>query len=161
MLTDSPNLAGAFCVWFTQNLELVKDLSGRFLSSKWDIDELLGRLVKLLRTIYSKHDLLYNCDKKDPQNIECSHPFITFLPQSKQVNAVIIVLRFNCHILISIYIIREGQFNIGSSDNIEVHSNVLDVYENSKVIRQLSSYCWIWETKVRNLRSSLTILYSL
>jgi hypothetical protein len=44
VLTDSPDLAGAFCVWLTQNQERVKDLSGRFLSSKWDVDELLQRI---------------------------------------------------------------------------------------------------------------------
>lgn len=44
MLTDSPNLPGAFCVWLTQNQDRVKHLSGRFLSSKWDVDELLGKI---------------------------------------------------------------------------------------------------------------------
>lgn len=44
MLTDSPNLAGAFCVWLTQNQDHVKDLSGRFLSSKWDVNELLEKI---------------------------------------------------------------------------------------------------------------------
>ncbi|CRG83326.1 hypothetical protein PISL3812_00677 [Talaromyces islandicus] len=53
LLTDSPNLPGAFCVWLTQNQERVKDLSGRFLSSKWDVDEMLGKADDIV-----EHDLL-------------------------------------------------------------------------------------------------------
>jgi hypothetical protein len=47
-LTDSPDLAGAFCVWLTQNQDLLRGLNGRFLSSKWDVDELLGKLGEIV-----------------------------------------------------------------------------------------------------------------
>ncbi|OKL55364.1 hypothetical protein UA08_09399 [Talaromyces atroroseus] len=42
-LTESPDLAGAFCVWLTQNQDRVRVLNGRFLSAKWDVDELLSK----------------------------------------------------------------------------------------------------------------------
>lgn len=44
MLTDSPDLAGSFIVWLTRNQDRVRGLSGRFLSCKWDVDELLAKM---------------------------------------------------------------------------------------------------------------------
>ena len=41
-LTDDPALCGAFCVWLTKAPKELSWLSGRFLSAKWDADELLG-----------------------------------------------------------------------------------------------------------------------
>ncbi|KAL9111000.1 MAG: hypothetical protein Q9187_007986 [Circinaria calcarea] len=42
-LTDEPGLCGAFCVWLTKNTAEKRWLSGRFLSAKWDVEELTGR----------------------------------------------------------------------------------------------------------------------
>jgi NAD(P)-dependent dehydrogenase (short-subunit alcohol dehydrogenase family) len=44
VLVDDPDLAGSFCVWLTKDGEKAKALNGRFLSCKWDVKELLGRL---------------------------------------------------------------------------------------------------------------------
>lgn len=44
MLTESPDLAGSFIVWLTRNQDRVRGLSGRFLSCKWDVDELLAKM---------------------------------------------------------------------------------------------------------------------
>ncbi|KUL87054.1 hypothetical protein ZTR_05734 [Talaromyces verruculosus] len=44
LLTESPDIAGAFIVWLTRNQDRVRGLSGRFLSCKWDVDELLAKM---------------------------------------------------------------------------------------------------------------------
>ena len=41
-LTDEPGLCGAFCVWLTKTSKDRYWLSGRFLSAKWDVDQLLA-----------------------------------------------------------------------------------------------------------------------
>jgi NAD(P)-dependent dehydrogenase (short-subunit alcohol dehydrogenase family) len=42
-LTDSPELCGAFCVWLTGGRPRTEWLSGRLLSAKWDVNELMAR----------------------------------------------------------------------------------------------------------------------
>ncbi|KAL4972603.1 hypothetical protein BDW66DRAFT_169467 [Aspergillus desertorum] len=50
ILTDDPALVGAFCVWLTRMDGTMKreTLNGRFLSCKWDINELEGRYQEIL-----------------------------------------------------------------------------------------------------------------
>ncbi|KAK9384945.1 putative short-chain dehydrogenase [Lipomyces mesembrius] len=47
-LTESPDLAGAFIVWLTRNQGRIHGLSGRFLSVKWDVDELLAKMDEIV-----------------------------------------------------------------------------------------------------------------
>ncbi|EED15669.1 short-chain dehydrogenase, putative [Talaromyces stipitatus ATCC 10500] len=47
-LTESPDLAGAFIVWLTRNQDRIRGLSGRFLSAKWDVDELLAKMDEIV-----------------------------------------------------------------------------------------------------------------
>ncbi|KAF5667206.1 short-chain alcohol dehydrogenases/reductase SDR family member 7 precursor [Fusarium heterosporum] len=56
LLNDSPDLVGAFCVWMLkpQGFEARKDvLNGRWLSCKWDVDELQKKFENI-----QKRDLL-------------------------------------------------------------------------------------------------------
>ncbi|KAL8870902.1 MAG: hypothetical protein Q9174_003157 [Haloplaca sp. 1 TL-2023] len=48
-LTDSVDLCGAFCVWLTGNAKSLSWLNGRYLSAKWDIDELLERREDIVK----------------------------------------------------------------------------------------------------------------
>ncbi|KAI4265836.1 MAG: hypothetical protein L6R35_007023 [Caloplaca aegaea] len=48
-LTDSVDLCGAFCVWLTRDSSSMAWLSGRYLSAKWDVDELLGRKEAIVK----------------------------------------------------------------------------------------------------------------
>lgn len=50
MLSDDPNLVGAFCVWLTKekNSKAREALNGRFLSCKWDVKELESRFDEIL-----------------------------------------------------------------------------------------------------------------
>lgn len=41
-LVDDIALCGAFCVWLTKARDSNLWLSGRFLSAKWDVEELLA-----------------------------------------------------------------------------------------------------------------------
>lgn len=43
VLVDSPDLCGAFCVWLTKEKGSRQWLSGRILSAKWDVDELIAK----------------------------------------------------------------------------------------------------------------------
>ena len=47
-LTDEPGLCGAFCVWLTKDTMEKRWLSGRFLSAKWDVEELVGRREEIV-----------------------------------------------------------------------------------------------------------------
>lgn len=48
MLTDSPDLIGAFCVWLTKPGGDQKEiLNGRFLSCKWDVKKLEARFEEI------------------------------------------------------------------------------------------------------------------
>ncbi|KAI4135098.1 MAG: hypothetical protein LQ341_005930, partial [Variospora aurantia] len=48
-LTDSVDLCGAFCVWLTRDSSSMAWLSGRYLSAKWDVDELLERKEAIVK----------------------------------------------------------------------------------------------------------------
>ena len=43
VLTDSVELCGAFSVWLTKNRKEIGWLSGRYISTKWDVKELLAK----------------------------------------------------------------------------------------------------------------------
>ncbi|KAL8811655.1 MAG: hypothetical protein Q9200_001625 [Gallowayella weberi] len=47
-LVDSVDLCGAFCVWLTRDSQSMMWLSGRYLSSKWDVDELLEKKAEII-----------------------------------------------------------------------------------------------------------------
>lgn len=48
VLVDSLDLCGAFCVWLTKEKRGRQWLSGRFLSAKWDVDELLAKRSEIV-----------------------------------------------------------------------------------------------------------------
>ncbi|KAL8924508.1 MAG: hypothetical protein Q9208_003983 [Pyrenodesmia sp. 3 TL-2023] len=48
-LVDSVDLCGAFCVWLTRDSASMSWLSGRYVSAKWDVDELLGKKEEIVR----------------------------------------------------------------------------------------------------------------
>ncbi|OJJ50963.1 hypothetical protein ASPZODRAFT_162856 [Penicilliopsis zonata CBS 506.65] len=50
LLTEHPDLVGAFCLWLTkpEAWRQKKALNGRFLSCKWDVNELEGRFDEIL-----------------------------------------------------------------------------------------------------------------
>ncbi|KAL8903086.1 MAG: hypothetical protein Q9207_004165 [Kuettlingeria erythrocarpa] len=48
-LIDSVDLCGAFCVWLTRDAASMGWLSGRYLSAKWDVDELSGKQEEIVR----------------------------------------------------------------------------------------------------------------
>ncbi|KAL8734047.1 MAG: hypothetical protein Q9166_001808 [cf. Caloplaca sp. 2 TL-2023] len=47
-LVDSVDLCGAFCVWLTRDSRSMMWLSGRYLSAKWDVDELLEKKEEIV-----------------------------------------------------------------------------------------------------------------
>jgi NAD(P)-dependent dehydrogenase (short-subunit alcohol dehydrogenase family) len=48
VLVDSPDLCGAFCVWLTREVKATLWLSGRYVSARWDVGELLGRRQEIV-----------------------------------------------------------------------------------------------------------------
>ncbi|KAL8739620.1 MAG: hypothetical protein Q9184_008581, partial [Pyrenodesmia sp. 2 TL-2023] len=48
-LVDSVDLCGAFCVWLTRQSTSTSWLSGRYLSAKWDVDELSEKKDEIVR----------------------------------------------------------------------------------------------------------------
>ncbi|KAL8947330.1 MAG: hypothetical protein Q9222_006374 [Ikaeria aurantiellina] len=49
VLVDSVDLCGAFCVWLTRDASAMRWLSGRYLSAKWDVDELLAKKQDIIK----------------------------------------------------------------------------------------------------------------
>jgi len=49
VLVDSPDVCGAFCVWLTKEKGGRQWLSGRFLSAKWDVAELLVKRSEIVK----------------------------------------------------------------------------------------------------------------
>lgn len=50
VLNDSPDLVGAFSVWLLKSLNLEKRrqaLNGRWVSCKWDVEELQGKFQQI------------------------------------------------------------------------------------------------------------------
>ena len=50
VLNDSPDLVGAFSVWLLKSLDLEKRrqaLNGRWISCKWDVEELQGKFQQI------------------------------------------------------------------------------------------------------------------
>jgi hypothetical protein len=50
VLNDSPDLVGAFSVWLLKSLDLEKRrqaLNGRWVSCKWDVEELQGKFQQI------------------------------------------------------------------------------------------------------------------
>ena len=50
---DEPQLEPSFCVWLTSDTKAHSGLSGRYLSAKWDVDELMDKKDTIV-----EHDLL-------------------------------------------------------------------------------------------------------
>lgn len=48
VLVDEPSLCGAFCVWLTKDTKETRWLSGRFLSARWDVEELMGKKEEVI-----------------------------------------------------------------------------------------------------------------
>ncbi|KAL8799522.1 MAG: hypothetical protein Q9182_005831 [Xanthomendoza sp. 2 TL-2023] len=63
-LVDSKDLCGAFCVWLTRDSHSMMWLSGRYLNSKWDVDELLEKKAEIIDGDLLKAMLI-------PPRIEC------------------------------------------------------------------------------------------
>ena len=48
-LVDSVDLCGAFCVWMSKQTRALSWLNGRFVSVKWDVEELLAKKEEVVQ----------------------------------------------------------------------------------------------------------------
>jgi len=56
-MVDSADLCGGVCIWLSKNRTELQWLNGRFVSAKWDMDELVARKHEVLEKDLLKWDM--------------------------------------------------------------------------------------------------------